>query len=256
MHIDVAAALVGDDAGALAPQEVLDGASPDTPWQYRPQVVIEAEPQTLLSDIVDRGAAFLNLVYRSNEWYSDYLLSSGQRHFVFDGEEFGGRYAKFNVVLVDGAARWWFDSDASTVQDAIDAHKAGLLLGNPHHIYIVIDEPEKPVGNGVDYWLNVIENIPYLKQYLQAAGIVGSLAGGVKGLRKTLSYVREHLYSAGGSLEGYGNLFAIPRTTHQVATLLQLPEEDVSSICHFLGMRYIDDAWRPDTNRARRNTVN
>lgn len=246
MDIEVAAILIGDKLGAVGPPEVLETARHDIPWDARPRVTIGANTDTTLHDVLDRGAAELKVRYRTGDWYGDYQMSWGPRRFVFDGQEFGARYAKFDAALIDGAAQWWFDNDRITLQDANTAREASLLLGNPRHLYVIVDEPEKPAGNGVDYWLGVIESLPYLQEYLQAAGIAGSLASGIKVVRKAVTGIHERSLPTGGTLQGYTSLFAVSRTTKQVATLLQLPEEDVPAICHFLGMHFVDGAWRVD----------
>ena len=242
----MAAGLVGHVGGALGPQDVFDAASSDKPWADRPHVTLQADADTKIGDLVNQGAVRLGLSYPTGTWFSDNAFSWAVRDFVFDGENFGLRYAKFDAVLNGSVAQWWFDSDNAKLKDAFLACDAGLLLGDPRHLYVVIDEPEKPAGNGVDYWLAVVENLPYLKQYLEAAGIVGSVASGVKGVGKVFSLVRDRYYTSGATLGRYRTLFAIPRTTAQVAALVDLPESEVPALCHFLGMRHVDGAWRPD----------
>lgn len=246
VKIEVAAALIGDVEGALGPQDVLDAAGSHKPWADRPHVTLQADASTKIGDLVNQGAALLGLSYPSGRWFSDQVFSWAFRDYVFDGEDFGHRYAKFDAILNDGAAQWWFDSDNATLENAFAASEAGLLLGDPMRLYVVIDEPEKPAGNGVDYWLAVVENLPYLKQYLEAAGIVGSIASGVKGFGKVFALVRDRYYTSGATLGRYRTLFAISRTTAQVAALLNLPESQVPTLCHFLGLQYVDGAWRPD----------
>jgi hypothetical protein len=161
------------------------------------------------------------------------------------------------ILNSDGSAQWWYSPDAVTVGDVLAAREADVFLGSPHRLYVVVDEPPEGVGNGLDYWFELIRALAHVQEYAKAAADVAApwveLGGIVLAARAAIQAVRSRWDDTGGDLNHYASLFKVARNTQQAAALLRIREEDVPAILHFLGLELARDGyWRPSNKPERR----
>jgi hypothetical protein len=58
--------------------------------------------------------------------------------------------------------------------------------------------------------------------------------------------------ASGGTIKDFERLLTIPRNTKQIATLLNMTEEDVPAVAQLFGMKQTGDGyWRPDNKPGR-----
>jgi hypothetical protein len=252
MEIEVAP-LLRTTSAFKGPRKILGRCGPDVPWEQRPKTVISLKPETTIGEIVDRAAHALKLKLKKNQ---DYERSARdiQTRVLFHSVDGGSPFVSLDVILnSDGSARWRFDPMRVTVAELEEARAAGLLLGDSARMYIVLDEPPPGLGNGVDYWLSVMQSMPYLEAFLTIHGAISAVTGTVMGFRKLVEKVRDRWGDTGGTIKNYDRLFQIPRTTRQIVTLLRMDEEDVPTIAHFFGLEQSADGyWRPHNRPERK----
>jgi hypothetical protein len=234
MEIEVAPLLLGK-LGFDGPKETLANIGPAVEWGQRPKALISATPQAKLKKIIDKGAKSLGLKSSPGEYATGGLSPSelGSDYFFHDSSSSPPFVSLHAIVMKNGSAQWWYDPMGITLAQVQIAHDAGLLTGDPTKIYVVVDEPPEGVGNGIDYWFEVLRALPYLEPVLKTAaeGLLtyGVVAAFTKGVQK----LRTRWDTTGGDVKKYLALFQVPRTTHQAAALLSVPEEE-KRMCHQL----------------------
>lgn len=167
------------------------------------------------------------------------------------------------TVMVDnaGQAAWEFNPTDQTVADLLRSLR-DRVVGSTREdaIYLVVDaEAGFGGGHSIEYWHDLSGVIAVSKPYIEALGEAATAWTIVAGLRKVVRRLRREWQSRGGDLEKFDNLFQVPRTTDQVATLLGCDVREVECVCESLGFS-LDrtGVWRlsdKPSARARRDWV-
>ena len=184
----------------------------------------------------------LGLKVRGTDGSSGDIKPSDQfQGFFFDNGNDHGQIVEFETTLnEDGTARWWFDSEAITVADVIAAKEAGLFTGVPSRILVVVDEPPDGMGNGLDFWFEILRDLPEIQQYAKAAADAvapwATLVGVIAGANAVVQKVRTRWDLTGGDLRRFEQLFKVPRTTQQAAVLLGIDDRHVPASYTSLGL--------------------
>lgn len=215
-------------------------------WEDRPKVTIDVTPETTTAELMVMAGRALNLKHEDGGRYGygdDGVFEPHISRIAFYSETSKDHFAELETILdEDGAVQWAFEPTAVKFAQILEAHEQGLLPGDPARVYFTLDH--QAAGGGL--W--DIAAIGFGLQVLQNALTVH---GAVSATRDTYSIVQKFRewfvldIRARQTLKRYKTIFAVPRTTAQVATLLTVSEDDVPTICHFLGMQFIDRAWRP-----------
>jgi hypothetical protein len=247
MEVEIAP-LLRTESAFKGRRGLMKNAGPIVPWDQREKASIKVDTDTKLGEIVDKGARSLGLRVKRNRYSHIRVKPSELNNGIYFHSAADSTFASLDVILnTDGSAQWLFDPMEVTVGQLEEARRAGLLIGDPARIYLVLDEPPTGMGNGIDYWLGVVETLPYLKDFLAIQGAASSIIVTIRGFISVAQKARGRWGKAGGTIKRFSQLFAIPRTTKQVADHLGIPEEEVPSTLHFLGIRRSPDGyWRPD----------
>lgn len=229
------------------PASIINHASPHLNWENRPKVTVNVTPDTTVATLISEAGRAMQLEDRADlPPGQPGLLEWQVLRIAFYDDLADNQVAPFDTILgPDGSAQWYFNTYDVTMQQILESRDYGLLRGDPTRVYLILEHSTAGDGSDLDYWVKVIEALPYVQAFLLAHGLVGvsrDTVGLFIALTRRLMQQRGRI---DGTLKNYANLFAIPRTTRQLAELLKIPEEDVPVICHFLGMRLIDGAWRP-----------
>lgn len=228
------------------PKSVIEGAGIDVAWEDRPKVTVDVTQETTTAELMTLAGRALILVNEDGGAYGygdDGMFEPYISRIAFYSDTAEDHFADLEVMLADdGSATWSFERPAVTVGRILKSHEAGLLPGDPLRAFFILDYQ---TAGGGGLW-----DIPAIGFCLQVLQYALTAHGAVSATRDTYTLVkrfREWFVRDVGKRETfkrYKNLFAIPRTTEQVATLLKVPKADVPTICHFLGMKFIDRAWR------------
>ena len=259
MEVEVAAVQINREPLFEGPGRVMKALDRGLAWGDRPMVVVDVGPETKLPDVLDAGARRLKLrAGRRKGWRSATRPSEAAHGFYFDGDGEAGQITEFDTTLnKDGSAQWWFDPSSLTVGDVLTAKDAGLFYGNPQRLYIVVDEPPDGVGNGIDFWFEVMRALPQIQGWAKNVADVAepwaTLINVTAAASIALQKVRTRWDGTGGDLKRFGQLFRLARNTEQAATLLRIREEYVPAILHFLGLEQgADGYWRPSNKPERK----
>lgn len=250
MDVEIAAVQLAREALFAGPPAVETSLDPMVSWSNRPTVVVDVPDNALVVDVLDAGATKLGLKVRSSEIWSSETRPSEALSGLYFGAGDGEGVVELEAILNDdGSAQWWFDPSTVTIADVVAAREAGLLMGDPSRLLVLVDEPPPGVGNGLDFWFEVLRVLPELQQFAKAAadavGPWATLGGATIGAWKVIKSVWRRWDTTGGDLARYQQLFRLARTTSQVAALLKIEEDDVAPLLQFLGMdQHRDGYWR------------
>ena len=192
----------------------------------------------------------------SEKWPTAPEVAQAQSGAYFDSTDGdGGPVLLEALIQDDGSAQWWFDPDQVTLADVNRSVQHELLLASPARLYVALDEPPQGVGNGLDYWFEVIRVVPQIWNGLatvsQALAPIVTVAEAGRLLMGVIIRQRGRWSGSGGNLGAYQKLFAVARTTDQVSDLLNVAPEMVPPIANFLGLRLGPDGfWRVSNEPA------
>jgi hypothetical protein len=258
MKVEVAAVRLSRPPLFEGPEDVMQHLGQDVPWSDRRRASLNVDKRTRVLQVIDDGADRLGLKPRESNVSRDAKPSDLFQGFFFDSGADYGQIVEFDTALnEDGTAQWWLYYEDITVADVLAAKEAGLFTGDPSRILVVVDEPRDGVGNGLDFWFEVLRVLPEIQKYAKAAADAvdpwATLAVIIAAANKAIQKVRTRWDRTGGDLERFEQLFKHPRTTPQAAALLGIDEQKVPALLHFLGLEQTRDGyWRPSNQPERK----
>ena len=113
----------------------------------------------------------LGLKVRGTDGSSGDIKPSDQfQGFFFDNGNDHGQIVEFETTLnEDGTTDGGSTLRRSTVADVIAAKEAGHFTGIPSRVLVVVDEPPDGMGNGLDFWFEILRVLREIQQYAKAA---------------------------------------------------------------------------------------
>jgi hypothetical protein len=258
MDIEVAP-LVRDTTYLDVPAIVLEASGPEVPWERRPKAVVHVNLDATINTVIEKAAQSFDVRVRPSQYFERETGVSEliMKEVVFYAGEPDAQIATLALVEADGSAYWNIDPNEATFADILAAKDADVFLGDPSRMYLLIDKPLLPVGNGYHYWSEALRALMALHDYVKAVGSEIDAYVEIGGAIYAFSRVIRHFgLNLRGDINKYAQLFKIPRTSEQVATLLKVPEENVPSIMHFFGFQQTGDGyWRAINEPHRQELV-
>jgi hypothetical protein len=226
--------------------ELMKRSQPDVAWSDRPRVLVEVQDSTRLQEILRRAGK----VFGFNPVLGD--PSDGEFSYIckfYTGDKAEPVY--FNTVIDrQGVITNYVDPMKATYGQIAAAAEAGVFLGDPARLLLLVDDRQQWGGNGFVFWENLIKALPEALLY------IGGVYGGVRavtdaasaGLR-VIRKVREKWYKRGVHLSDIKRVIARPRTVKEAAGLLGISKSDTEKLLRALALEPSSDArWRPRTD--------
>jgi hypothetical protein len=223
----------------------MNSSAPHVAWEKRERAVLEVPDSTTMAQIVNSAGKSLKIRKRGTSSLDSQRVELSEFYIRFLFYVAPSEFARLETILnQDGSAQWMFDRMEVTLAQVHEAKAANLLFGDPSRICLLLDEERGGTGNGVDYWGGILQ---LLQSPLLVYGTLSAAKDIFLGASKVVRKCRERWSVSWGTLKDYKQLFRIPRTTQEVATLLAMPEEDVPAILRFLCIEQTSDGyWRPN----------
>src|SRR5215212_3558907 len=197
--------------------ELLARSQPDAAWSDRPRVLVEVEDSTRLQEILRRaGEAF-----GFNPVLGD-PMDGGFSYICkfYTGDEAEPVYLNTTIDR-QGVITNYVDPMKATYGQVAAAAEAGVFIGDPARLLLLVDDRQQWGGNGFFFWENLIKALPDALLY------IGGVYGGIRAVTDTASTglevirkVREKWYKRGVHLSDIKRVVARPRTTKEAAGLL------------------------------------
>ena len=226
--------------------ELLARSQPDAAWSDRPRVLVEVEDSTRLQEILRRaGEAF-----GFNPVLGD-PMDGGFSYICkfYTGDEAEPVYLN-TIIDRQGVITNYVDPMKATYGQVAAAAEAGVFIGDPARLLLLVDDRQQWGGNGFFFWENLIKALPDALLY------IGGVYGGIRAVTDTASTglevirkVREKWYKRGVHLSDIKRVVARPRTTKEAAGLLSISKADTEKLLRALALELWHDArWRPRTD--------
>jgi hypothetical protein len=226
--------------------ELLARSQPNAAWSDRPRVLVRVEASTRLQEILRRaGEAF-----GFNPLLGD--PAAGDFAYIcrfYTGEDAESVYLN-TIIDRQGVITNYVDPMKVTYGQIAAAAEAGVFIGDPARLLLLLDDRQQWGGNGFFFWENLIKALPDALLYIGgvyggARAVTDSATTGLKIIRK----VRKKWYKRGVHLSDIKRVVARPRTTKEAAGLLGIAKSDTEKLLRSLALEPSSDArWRPRTD--------